>query len=129
MLRVLYSSVMIRELNLNLLKYVIERNACFIKFNRYPLNLNAELDATIPLIAESASPVTPVPIIILVSVLMFLRVYQICRVIVNHSNLVESSASQSLGYLNKIELNFKFLFKTYMYSAPVVVLLFFITSF
>lgn len=99
---------------------------CVCAIHPIPSSLDVQTESKITLIEES-SPVMPVPTIIILSILMFLRCYQICRVIVFHSRLFENSSSRSLGYLNKIELNFKFLFKTYMHSAPWLVLLFMLT--
>ena len=46
-----------------------------------------------------------------VSVLMFLRLYLLGRVIVMHSSLFESPSSQSLGALNHVHLNNRFVWQ------------------
>jgi hypothetical protein len=96
---------------------------CVCAIHPFPSSFNFLQESLVPLTRQSASAVRPVPSVILLSVLMFLRMYQLSRVLVFHSKLVVNSSYQSLGYLNKVDLNFGFLFKSYMYSAPALVLL------
>ena len=53
---------------------------------------------------------------------MFLRLYLICRCIMLHSKLYTDASSQSLGALNRIHFNFKFIFKSLMTMHPEYVL-------
>ncbi|CAF3827993.1 unnamed protein product [Rotaria sordida] len=50
---------------------------------------------------------------------MFARVYLLCRLIVFHSHLFRDASSRSIGYLNKISINFLFLIKTYLEQWPI----------
>ncbi|CAF3489330.1 unnamed protein product [Rotaria sp. Silwood1] len=50
---------------------------------------------------------------------MFARLYLLCRFIMFHSHLFRDSSSRSLGYLNKISINFFFLIKTYLEQWPI----------
>jgi hypothetical protein len=68
------------------------------------------------------------------SIPMFGRLYLFCRVLLLNSKLVSDASSQSLGFLNKVNFNFRFFFKTIMNQYPekvlalLIILLFFITS-
>ena len=63
-----------------------------------------------------------VPVDVIFSIPMFLRLYLICRVIMLHSKLFTDASSQSLGALNRIHFNFKFIFKAMMTMYPEYVL-------
>ena len=63
-----------------------------------------------------------VPIDVIFSIPMFLRLYLVCRVIMLHSKLFTDASSQSLGALNRIHFNFKFIFKSMMTLYPEYVL-------
>jgi hypothetical protein len=45
--------------------------------------------------------------------------YLLCRFIMFHSHLVHDASSQSLGYLNRVSINFSFLIKTYLEQWPI----------
>ena len=64
-----------------------------------------------------------VPVDVLLSLPMFLRFYLIGRVMMLHSKLFTDASSQSLGALNRIHFNFKFIFKSLMSLNPGGVLL------
>jgi hypothetical protein len=49
---------------------------------------------------------------------VFARIYLLCRSIIYHSHLVHNASSQSLGYLNRVSINFIFLIKTYLEKWP-----------
>lgn len=66
--------------------------------------------------------VTTVPVDVIFSIPMFLRFYLIARVIMLHSKLFTDASSQSLGALNRIHFNFKFIFKSMMTLHPEYVL-------
>lgn len=63
-----------------------------------------------------------VPIDVLLSFPMFLRLNLLCRVIMLHSRIFNHASSQSLGALNRIHFNFKFIFKSMMTLYPGYVL-------
>lgn len=63
-----------------------------------------------------------VPVDVIFSIPMFLRLYLCCRVIMLHSKLFTDASSQSLGALNRINFNFKFIFKSMMTLYPEYVL-------
>ena len=63
-----------------------------------------------------------VPIDVTLSVPMFLRLFLVCRVFMLHSKLFTDASSQSLGALNRINFNFKFIFKSMMTMCPEYVL-------
>ena len=49
---------------------------------------------------------------------MFLRLYLVGRFIMFHSAMVRDTASQSLGYLNQVSIDFVFVMKTYLERRP-----------
>ncbi|XP_071113955.1 small conductance calcium-activated potassium channel protein-like [Haliotis cracherodii] len=63
-----------------------------------------------------------VPLDVVLSLPMFLRLYLVCRTILLHSRLFEDASSQSLGALNRINFNFRFIFKSLMSLYPDYVL-------
>nr|XP_014343705.1 PREDICTED: intermediate conductance calcium-activated potassium channel protein 4-like [Latimeria chalumnae] len=60
---------------------------------------------------------------IVLSIMMFLRLYQIHRVILLHSNFLVNASYRSIGSLNKVKLNFRFILKVLMDTSPGKVLL------
>lgn len=75
-----------------------------------------------------------VPLDIILSLPMFLRLYLVCRTIMLHSRLYQDASSQSLGALNRIHFNFRFIFKSFMAVHPdhvltlLIVIMFFVAS-
>ena len=65
---------------------------------------------------------------ILLSIPMFLRLYLIARVMLLHSRLFTDASSRSIGALNKINFNTRFVMKTLMTICPGTVLLVFSLS-
>ena len=63
-----------------------------------------------------------VPVDVMFSIPMFLRLFLLCRVIMLNSKLFTDASSQSLGALNRIHFNFKFIFKSMMTLYPEYVL-------
>lgn len=63
-----------------------------------------------------------VPVDVIFSIPMFLRLFLLCRVIMLNSKLFTDASSQSLGALNRIHFNFKFIFKSMMTLYPEYVL-------
>ncbi|KAG8184344.1 hypothetical protein JTE90_006747 [Oedothorax gibbosus] len=75
-------------------------------------------------IVESRS----VPVDVTMSLPMFLRLYLICRVMLLHSKLFTDASSRSIGALNRINFNTRFVLKTLMTICPGTVLLVFMVS-
>ncbi|KAL8599717.1 hypothetical protein ACOMHN_024768 [Nucella lapillus] len=65
---------------------------------------------------------------VLLSIPMFLRLYLICRVMLLHSRLFTDASSRSIGALNRIHFDTKFVLKTLMTITPGTVLLVFMLS-
>ncbi|EHB07297.1 Small conductance calcium-activated potassium channel protein 3 [Heterocephalus glaber] len=65
---------------------------------------------------------------IILSIPMFLRLYLIARVMLLHSKLFTDASSRSIGALNKITFNTRFVMKTLMTICPGTVLLVFSIS-
>uniref|UniRef100_A0A3P8ZBB1 Calmodulin-binding domain-containing protein n=1 Tax=Esox lucius TaxID=8010 RepID=A0A3P8ZBB1_ESOLU len=72
--------------------------------------------------------VTDADVDIILSVPMFLRLYLIGRVMLLHSKLFTDASSRSIGALNKINFNTRFVVKTLMTICPGTVLLVFSVS-
>ncbi|XP_067666431.1 small conductance calcium-activated potassium channel protein 2-like [Haliotis asinina] len=71
---------------------------------------------------------TVVPVDIVLSIPMYLRLYLICRVMLLHSKLFTDASSRSIGALNRINFDTKFVLKTCMTICPGTVLLVFMLS-
>uniref|UniRef100_T1JPH1 Calmodulin-binding domain-containing protein n=1 Tax=Strigamia maritima TaxID=126957 RepID=T1JPH1_STRMM len=69
-----------------------------------------------------------VPVDVVLSLPMFLRLYLICRVMLLHSKLFTDASSRSIGALNRINFNTRFVLKTLMTICPGTVLLVFMVS-
>ncbi|GAB1606023.1 small conductance calcium-activated potassium channel protein 1 [Argonauta hians] len=69
-----------------------------------------------------------VPVDIILSIPMFLRLYLICRVMLLHSRLFTDASSRSIGALNRINFDTRFVLKTLMTICPGTVLLVFMLS-
>lgn len=69
-----------------------------------------------------------VPVDVMLSLPMFLRLYLICRVMLLHSKLFTDASSRSIGALNRIDFNTRFVLKTLMTICPGTVLLVFMVS-
>ncbi|XP_040567049.1 uncharacterized protein SK isoform X3 [Lepeophtheirus salmonis] len=69
-----------------------------------------------------------VPVDVTLSLPMFFRLYLICRVMLLHSKLFTDASSRSIGALNRINFNTRFVLKTLMTICPGTVLLVFMVS-
>lgn len=69
-----------------------------------------------------------VPVDILLSLPMFLRLYLIARSMLLHSRLFTDASSRSIGALNRISFDTKFVLKTLMTICPGTVMLVFMIS-
>ncbi|XP_012583193.1 PREDICTED: small conductance calcium-activated potassium channel protein 2 [Condylura cristata] len=75
-----------------------------------------------------APSTTTADVDIILSIPMFLRLYLIARVMLLHSKLFTDASSRSIGALNKINFNTRFVMKTLMTICPGTVLLVFSIS-
>jgi len=69
-----------------------------------------------------------VPVDLVLSLPMFCRLYLICRAMLLHSKLFTDASSRSIGALNRINFNTRFVLKTLMTICPGTVLLVLILS-
>ena len=72
----------------------------------------------------STTTTADVPVDLILSLPMFLRLYLICRAMLLHSRLFLDASSRSIGALNRITFNTRFIIKT----CPGTVLLVFMLS-
>lgn len=72
--------------------------------------------------------VADVPLDVIFSLPMFLRLYLIIRVMLLHSKLFTDASSRSIGALNKITFNTRFVLKTLMNIFPGTVMVVFMMS-
>ncbi|CAF1572141.1 unnamed protein product, partial [Didymodactylos carnosus] len=70
--------------------------------------------------SANSSTSTHVPVNVILSIFMFTRVYLVCRCLIYHSTIVTDSSSQSIGFLNRVKFNFKFILKAYLTQHPVL---------
>ncbi|KAL3124217.1 hypothetical protein niasHT_004806 [Heterodera trifolii] len=68
------------------------------------------------------------PLDVLFSILMFFRLYWLCRVMLLHSRLFTDAASRSIAGLNRVKTDAKFILKTLMTICPGTMLLLFTAS-
>lgn len=83
---------------------------------------------TAGLTLSSTASVADADVDIILSVPMFLRLYLIGRVMLLHSKLFTDASSRSIGALNKISFDTRFVMKTLMTICPGTVLLVFSVS-
>ncbi len=57
---------------------------------------------------------------------MFARLYLLCRTITFHSRFLRDSSLRSLGYLNKVPIDFFFIIKAYLQQSPEFCLIVFV---
>ena len=84
--------------------------------------------ARLPVAGPPLSAAAEADIDIVLSVPMFLRLYLIGRVMLLHSKLFSDASSRSIGALNKISFDTRFVMKTLMTICPGTVLLVFSVS-
>lgn len=71
---------------------------------------------------------TQVPLDVVLALPMFFRLYLICRVMLLHSKLFTDASSRSIGALNRISFDTRFVLKTLMTICPGTVLMVFMVS-
>ncbi|KAL0962561.1 hypothetical protein UPYG_G00341730 [Umbra pygmaea] len=87
----------------------------------FPVGLPLSWQAMSPTLSESEME-------IVLALPMFLRLYLLGRAMMLHSRLYTSTASRSIGALNKIHFNIRFVVKTLMTMYPGTVLMIFSVS-
>nr|ACD54734.1 small conductance calcium-activated potassium channel-like protein [Adineta vaga] len=78
-------------------------------------NLN---NITATLSPSGTIPLSFIPIDVALGLPMFARLYLLCRTITFHSHFLRDSSSRSIGYLNKVPINFAFIMKAYIEQSP-----------
>ncbi|XP_041352483.1 small conductance calcium-activated potassium channel protein-like [Gigantopelta aegis] len=68
--------------------------------------------------SKNDSKTVSVPVDVMLSLPMVLRLYIVSRTILLHSRLYQDASSQSIGALNRIHFNFRFIFKSLMALYP-----------
>ncbi|KAK3086356.1 hypothetical protein FSP39_017353 [Pinctada imbricata] len=96
------------------LKIAVEILVCIV----HPIPGNIEIYANDP---KGKSQIVSIDAIL--SILMLLRIYLLAKFMVIHSKLLTSTATQSLGALNKVKINAAFVFKALMSSNPGTLLI------
>ncbi|NWR61278.1 KCNN2 protein, partial [Bucorvus abyssinicus] len=94
----------------------------------HPIPGNYTFTWTAQLAFSYAPSTTTADVDIILSIPMFLRLYLIARVMLLHSKLFTDDSSRSIGALNKINFNTRFVMKTLMTICPGTVLLVFSIS-
>ncbi|KAA0703828.1 Small conductance calcium-activated potassium channel protein 2 [Triplophysa tibetana] len=94
----------------------------------HPIPGNYTFTWTARLAFSYAPSKTDADVDIILSIPMFLRLYLIARVMLLHSKLFTDASSRSIGALNKINFNTRFVMKTLMTICPGTVLLVFTIS-
>nr|ABP48116.1 calcium activated potassium channel [Scophthalmus maximus] len=94
----------------------------------HPIPGNYTFTWTARLAFSYAPSKTDADVDIILSIPMFLRLYLIGRVMLLHSKLFTDASSRSIGALNKINFNTRFVMKTLMTICPGTVLLVFSIS-
>jgi hypothetical protein len=82
----------------------------------HPVPFNYNIDTTASDFAEQ------IQYDVILSLPMFARTYLLFRVMLLNSKVVNDACSQSIGFLNKVKINFKFYFKYVMNQHPDSVL-------
>ncbi|XP_057683223.1 small conductance calcium-activated potassium channel protein 1-like isoform X1 [Corythoichthys intestinalis] len=90
----------------------------------YPVGLQAYFERQV--VTTAALSETELEIVLALP--MFLRLYLLCRAMMLHSRLFTDTASRSIGALNKIHFNARFVGKTLMTTYPGTVLMIFSVS-
>nr|CAD2194319.1 unnamed protein product [Meloidogyne enterolobii] len=99
------------------MQIIIEVVACAIC--PLPVQLDGNFWPTVP---------KRMPLDVLFSILMFFRLYWLCRVMLLHSRLFTDAASRSIAGLNRVKTDAKFILKTLMTICPGTVLMLFTAS-
>ena len=94
----------------------------------HPIPGNFTFRWTVVLAETRQAVVKEVSVDVVLSIPMFLRLYLICRVMLLHSRLFTDASSRSIGALNRIHFDTKFVLKTLMTITPGTVLLVFMLS-
>lgn len=101
------------------LKTLAELVVCVI----HPIPGNISFVWTLTPVNKSEEVSSNVPIDLVLSLPMFLRIYLLCRSMLLHSTIFSNVSSRSIGALNKVDLNASYILKTLMTIYPGTVLL------
>lgn len=93
------------------------------------VNSSSTVPTTSPLCVSSHHGEALMDMELLLSVLMFLRLYLVHRAILLHSKVLLSASYRSIGSLNNINFTFRFVLKVLMNKHPARMLLVFILFF
>uniref|UniRef100_A0A671LX79 Potassium intermediate/small conductance calcium-activated channel, subfamily N, member 4 n=1 Tax=Sinocyclocheilus anshuiensis TaxID=1608454 RepID=A0A671LX79_9TELE len=88
-----------------------------------------EQNSSIPLCLSSSHKKVMLDVELLLSALMFLRLYLVHRAVLLHSKVLLSASYRSIGSLNNINFTFRFVLKVLMNKYPARTLLVFIMFF
>ncbi|XP_053183517.1 intermediate conductance calcium-activated potassium channel protein 4, partial [Scomber japonicus] len=97
--------------------------------NYWVVGLPFNSSSSAPLSDSSHYSIFPMDIELLLSVLMFLRLYLVHRAVLLHSKVLLSASYRSIGSLNNINFTFRFVLKVLMNKYPGRTLLAFILLF
>lgn len=93
------------------------------------LGAKPEQNASTPLCLSSSHKEVMLDVELLLSALMFLRLYLVHRAVLLHSKVLLSASYRSIGSLNNINFSFRFVLKVLMNKYPARTLLVFIMFF
>ena len=93
-----------------------------VSAEQVPVDLLLTLPMFLRLYIVHVPPAVPHPCSSVSTSSMFLRLYLICRVMLLHSRLFTDASSRSIGALNRISFNTRFVLKTLMTICPGTVL-------
>jgi potassium intermediate/small conductance calcium-activated channel subfamily N member 3 len=93
-----------------------------------PAALSVDLPVVQVIVDGNTATTTHIPADLIFSLPMFLRLYLICRTMLLHSILFSDAASRSIGALNRISFDTKFVVKTLMTMCPGTVLIVFMLT-
>jgi hypothetical protein len=101
------------------LKIILEVTICLI----HPIPGKINFTWTLTPINKLENVRATVPIDLILSLPMFLRIYLACRSMLLHSTIFSNASSRSIGALNKVNFNAAYIIKTLMTIYPGTVLL------
>ncbi|UMM11286.1 hypothetical protein L5515_000647 [Caenorhabditis briggsae] len=78
-----------------------------------------------PFVGEKVQDRSLYAVNVLLSIMMFFRLYWLCRVMLLHSRLFTDASSRSIAGLNRVNFNARFILKTLMTMCPGTMLMIF----
>lgn len=110
--------------NKRIFKIIFEIIICII----HPIPGNFEVTRVVTSTETSSDIIDTVPIDLFLSLPMFFRLYLLGRSMLLHSSIFTNVSSRSIGALNRIDFNMRFVIKTLMTIYPGMVLVVFSLS-